>query len=140
MRKINEIIVHCTATKPKVDWGVKEIRNCHVNDKGFADIGYHFVIRLNGYVERGRSVYRAGAHCVGHNRHSIGVCYVGGLDQSGEPSDTRTPAQKKALRELLTELVQAYHCPIHGHNEYSSKGCPCFNAFKEYHDISAPYL
>ena len=132
MRAIKEIIVHCTATKPTVDWGVKEIRRCHINDKGWADIGYHYVIRLNGFIERGRAEWRQGAHCVGHNRHSIGVCYVGGLDQNGNPSDTRTPAQRRAMLTLLKELTQKYHCEIHGHNEYSSKACPCFNAYEEY--------
>lgn len=132
MRAIKEIIVHCTATKPSVDWGVKEIRRCHINDKGWADIGYHYVIRLNGFIERGRAEWRQGAHCVGHNKHSIGVCYVGGLDQNGKPSDTRTPAQRRAMLTLLKELTQKYHCEIHGHNEYSSKACPCFNAYEEY--------
>lgn len=135
MRKINEIIVHCSATKPSVDIGVKEIRNMHVQENKWADIGYHYVVRLNGIVERGRAEYRAGAHCYGHNRHSIGVCYVGGLNQSGESCDTRTAAQKKALRELLSKLVEKYHCEIHGHNEYSSKACPCFNAREEYRDL-----
>ena len=111
---------------------MKEIRRCHINDKGWADIGYHYVIRLNGFIERGRAEWRQGAHCVGHNRHSIGVCYVGGLDQNGNPSDTRTPAQRRAMLTLLKELTQKYHCEIHGHNEYSTKACPCFNAFEEY--------
>lgn len=132
MRAIKEIIIHCTATKPSVDWGVKEIRRCHINDNGWADIGYHYVIRLNGFIERGRAEWRQGAHCVGHNRHSIGVCYVGGLDQNGNPSDTRTPAQRRAMLTLLKELTQKYHCEIHGHNEYSTKACPCFNAYEEY--------
>lgn len=111
---------------------MKEIRRCHINDKGWADIGYHYVIRLNGFIERGRAEWRQGAHCVGHNRHSIGVCYVGGLDQNGNPSDTRTPAQRRAMLTLLKELTQKYHCEIHGHNEYSAKACPCFNAYEEY--------
>lgn len=132
MRAIKEIIIHCTATKPSVDWGVKEIRRCHINDNGWSDIGYHYVIRLNGFIERGRAEWRQGAHCVGHNKHSIGVCYVGGLDQNGKPSDTRTPAQRRAMLTLLKELTQKYHCEIHGHNEYSSKACPCFNAYEEY--------
>lgn len=132
MRAIKEIIIHCTATKPSVDWGVKEIRRCHINDNAWADIGYHYVIRLNGFIERGRAEWRQGAHCVGHNKHSIGVCYVGGLDQNGKPTDTRTPAQRRAMLTLLKELTQKYHCEIHGHNEYSSKACPCFNAYEEY--------
>lgn len=139
MRKINEIIVHCSATKPLVDIGVSEIRKMHIQNNNWADIGYHYVIRRNGFIEKGRPEYRAGAHCCGHNRHSIGVCYVGGLDQNGESKDTRTKEQKESMRKLLKELVEKYHCTIHGHNEYSTKACPCFNARDEYADICINY-
>lgn len=122
-----------------VDWGVREIRNCHVNDEGWADIGYHYVVRRNGFIEKGRAEWRQGAHCYGHNRHSIGVCYVGGLNQQGEAADTRTDAQKRALEMLLIELVRKYKCEIHGHNEYSDKACPCFNAHEEYKKIVEKY-
>lgn len=135
MRKINEIIVHCSASKPKVDIGVKELREYHVDKKHWPDIGYHYVVRLDGTVEKGRDVRRAGAHCVGHNAHSIGVCYVGGLDQYGNSCDTRTPAQKAALTKLLKFLVAKYGCPVHGHNEYAAKDCPCFDAYEEYKDL-----
>lgn len=139
-RKINEIIVHCSATKPNVDIGVREIRNAHVNVNKWADIGYHYVVRLDGTVEKGRPVYRAGAHCYGHNRHSIGVCYVGGCNQNNENVDTRTAAQKKSLRELLEKLVSEYKCKISGHNQYASKDCPCFRADKEYYDLYKEYI
>lgn len=135
MRKINEIIVHCSATKPKVDIGAAEIRQWHVKDNHWADIGYHYVIRLNGTIEKGRAEWRAGAHCIGHNAHSIGVCYVGGLDQNGKSADTRTPEQKKALLKLLRELKSRYHCDVHGHNEFAKKDCPCFNAHEEYKNL-----
>lgn len=135
MRRIDEIIVHCSATKPKVDIGAKEIKQWHMIDNGWGDIGYHYVIRLDGKIEKGRPEYRQGAHCYGHNKHSIGVCYVGGLDQNGVPADTRTPEQKGALCRLLKELCAKYRCKIHGHNEYSNKKCPCFNAFDEYKEI-----
>ena len=135
IRKINEIIVHCSATKPKVDIGVKELRAMHIRDNHWADVGYHYVVRLNGHIEKGRPDYRAGAHCIGHNRHSIGVCYIGGVSQEGENTDTRTEAQKVALRKLLQDLSFKYHASIHGHNEYAAKDCPCFNAREEYKDI-----
>lgn len=135
IRKINEIIVHCSATKPKVDIGVKELRRMHIEDNHWADIAYHYVIRLNGYIEKGRPDYKAGAHCYGHNRHSIGVCYVGGVDQNGNNADTRTKAQKESLRKLLKDLAFKYRASIHGHNEYAAKDCPCFNAHEEYKDI-----
>lgn len=135
MRKINEIIVHCSATKPKVNIGAAEIKQWHIRDNHWADIGYHYVIRLDGTIEKGRAEWRAGAHCYGHNAHSIGVCYVGGLTQSGEASDTRTPEQKKSLIKLLRDLKERYHCEIHGHNEYSNKNCPCFDAYAEYKNL-----
>lgn len=135
MRAIKEIIVHCTATQPNIDVGVREITQWHVKDHGWSGCGYHYVIRKNGFIEKGREVWRQGAHCVGHNRHSIGVCYVGGLDGFMRPCDTRTDAQKRALRKLLSELVEKYHCEIHGHREYSSKACPCFDAYSEYKDL-----
>lgn len=140
MRVIKDIIVHCSATKPKVDIGAKEIRNYHTSPppygKGWKDIGYHYVVRLDGTIERGRPISRAGAHCVGHNAHSIGVCYIGGLNSSGEAEDTRTPEQKSALLKLLYNLVQMYRCDIHGHHDYNkNKPCPCFDAHAEYTKI-----
>ena len=136
MRRIDMIIVHCTATKPKVDVGVKEIREWHRKDNGWADIGYHYVIRLDGTIEKGRPEWRQGAHCYGYNAHSIGVVYVGGLDQNGIETDTRTKQQKISMQRLLKYLVEKYNCTIHGHNEFSSKKCPCFNAYEEYQSLT----
>lgn len=133
MRKIKAIIVHCSASKNNIDIGVDEIRRYHMKEKGWSDIGYHYVIRLNGTREKGRCVLKAGAHCVGYNAHTIGVCYVGGLSQSGDKVDTRTEEQKKELNKLLTELVEIYHCPIVGHHFFNKhKECPCFDAYREY--------
>lgn len=140
MRMINDIIIHCSATRPKVDVGAKEIRQWHTQPepygRGWRDIGYHYVIRLDGTIERGRPISRAGAHCVGHNAHSIGICYVGGLDDVGEAADTRTPAQKSALIKLIYNLITVYRCDVHSHHDYnSSKSCPCFDAHEEYSPI-----
>lgn len=140
MRMINDIIIHCSATRPKVDVGAKEIKQWHTQPepygRGWRDIGYHYIIRLDGTIERGRPISRAGAHCVGHNAHSIGICYVGGLDDSGEPADTRTPAQKSALTKLIYNLITVYRCDVHSHHDYnSSKPCPCFDAHGEYTTI-----
>lgn len=140
MRVINDIIIHCSATKPGVDIGALEIRRYHTSPKplgpGYKDIGYHYIIRLDGSIELGRSVSKAGAHCIGFNAHSVGICYVGGLDQSGEYADTRTRAQKAALIKLIYNLIQMYHCDVHGHHDYNkTKPCPCFDAHKEYTNI-----
>lgn len=135
MRKITEIIVHCTATKAGVKVTAAEVDKWH-KKRGFVGIGYHYLVGLDGRVETGRAVEKMGAHCTGHNAQSIGVCYVGGLDSNGRPTDTRTQAQRDALCDLLRSLVIQYPAAtIHGHNEFANKACPCFDAGKEYANI-----
>lgn len=133
-RSINEIIVHCAATPEGKNFTVEQIRNWHVNGRGWKDIGYHFVIYLDGSIHAGRPVEQVGAHCLNHNQHSIGVCYIGGCTAEGKKAkDTRTPAQKKALLELLTELRSIYpKARIHSHSDFANKACPAFNATQEY--------
>lgn len=135
-RKITEIIVHCTATQEGKHFTVSDITRWH-KQRGFSTIGYHYVIYLDGTRHLGRNVNISGAHCENHNSHSIGVCYVGGLASDGKtPKDTRTQAQKTALLALLRELRRIYPMArIYGHNELSSKACPCFDCKKEYRYI-----
>ena len=99
--------------------------------------GYHYVVRRDGTIETGRPLEMVGAHCLHHNRHSIGICYEGGLDAKGKHADTRTDAQKKAMRELLERLRHQFpKAMIVGHNAIdSNRGCPCFNAQQEYADL-----
>ncbi len=135
MRKINKIILHCTATKEGKDYTVAQIRDWHVNGNGWKDIGYHFVIYRDGSVHTGRDIATIGAHCAGQNADSIGVVYVGGLDAAGKPKDTRTAAQKTALRQLVDKLCRQYGISrqkVYGHNEFANKGCPCFDVKKEF--------
>lgn len=137
MRKINYIIIHCSATKAEQDYHAKDIDQWH-KAKGWNGIGYHKVIDLDGTIENGRSIEVAGAHCAGHNSDSIGICYIGGLDAKGNPCDTRTEAQKQSLIKLLKELRAKYpKAKILGHRDMPDvhKACPCFNAKKEYKDI-----
>ena len=136
MRKINEIIVHCTATAEGKDFKAADIDRWH-KAKGWDGIGYHHVVDLDGKVEPGRPESKVGAHCLKHNTNSIGVVYVGGLAPDGRtPKDTRTPQQKAALRKLLTELKHRYpNATIHGHRDFAAKACPSFDATKEYKDI-----
>lgn len=133
MRTINLIIIHCSATKEGQDFKAKDIDKWH-KAQGWKGIGYHYVIDLDGTVEKGRDDSEIGSHCVGKNKNSIGICYIGGLDKNGKPKDTRTDAQKEALWELLRELLIKYpKATIHGHNEFSHlKQCPCFNCQEEY--------
>lgn len=132
MRKINEIIVHCTATPEGKDFSVADIDRWH-RARGFDGIGYHYVVCRDGSVHKGRDVAKSGAHCKGHNAGSIGVCYVGGMTADGKtPKDTRTEAQRAALRALVERLRREHQgASVHGHNEYSSKACPCFNVQTE---------
>ena len=132
-RAINEIIVHCTASYEGNAMTVEQIRRMHKKERGWSDIGYHYVVYLDGTVHNGRDVNISGAHCTGHNTHSIGVVYVGGLAKNGKAKDTRTPAQKAGLLKLLKELKRLYpKATIHGHREYARKDCPCFDAKTEY--------
>lgn len=135
-RRINEIIVHCTATPEGRDYTVADIRQMH-KAQGWVDIGYHYLIYRDGSIHEGRNVDLVGAHCQGHNAQSIGVCYVGGVARDGKtPKDTRTPAQKDALVHLLMQLVCLYpDATIRGHRDFAAKACPSFDATKEYKNL-----
>lgn len=132
-RTIDKIIIHCSATYPTQQCNAAIIDKWHVQ-RGFSQIGYNYVILQNGTVELGRSLELVGAHCTGHNSDSIGICYVGGLNASGQPEDTRTDAQKKALKNLISQIRAKYgNIPVYGHRDFNSaKSCPCFDAKNEY--------
>lgn len=136
MRNITKIIVHCSATPEGKDFSVADIRRWHLQ-RGFTDIGYHFVIYRDGSVNIGRPLQKSGAHCSGYNKNSIGVCYIGGVATDGKtPKDTRTSAQKDSLVRLITELRQQFpNASVHGHREFANKACPCFNASEEYKNL-----
>lgn len=131
MRDINLIVVHCTDTPKMRDVLVDEIRRWHVEERGWSDIGYHFVIDIYGEIHIGRPIERSGAHTKGQNKNSIGIAYVGG----GNGEDTRTPQQKQALVNLLKTLNETYPKTkgnIYGHRNFSDKYCPSFDARTEY--------
>ncbi|MCM1454832.1 MAG: N-acetylmuramoyl-L-alanine amidase [bacterium] len=135
------IIVHCSATPEGEDYTVEQIRAMHLQ-RGFTDIGYHYVIYRDGSVHRGRAESLSGAHTSGYNSRSIGVCYIGGCPARTDPKwmnkgkDTRTPQQKAALLKLLKELKGRYpSATVHGHREFAAKACPSFDARKEYTNI-----
>lgn len=134
-RNITEIIVHCSATQEGKDYTVENIRQWHLQ-RGFNDIGYHYVIYRDGSIHIGRNESIIGAHCTGHNSNSIGVCYIGGLDTKNNPKDTRTSKQKEALLSLLKGLKVKYpKAKIHSHKDFANKACPSFDATKEYANI-----
>jgi len=133
MRAINKIIIHCSATPEGRNDTVDDIWDWHVNGNGWSDIGYHYVIHLDGSVHEGRQEETRGAHTSGQNHDSIGICYVGGMNADmTAPKDTRTPEQKAALRELVHELLSRYpEASVHGHREYANKACPSFDVQAE---------
>lgn len=128
MRQIQRIIIHCSATPEGRDVSVATIRKWHLA-QGYNDIGYHYVVELDGKIKPGRKEDVVGAHTKGYNSTSIGVCYVGGLALDCKtPKDTRTEPQKAALVQLVGELRQRYpQATVHGHKEFAAKACPCFD-------------
>lgn len=136
VRNINKIIIHCSATPEGKDFTVFDITKWH-KERGFKDIGYHYVIYRDGSIHIGRSIAKVGAHCVGQNANSIGICYIGGLAKDCKtPKDTRTEEQKMALLQLLKELKIKYpQAEIYGHRDFANKKCPCFNAMDEYKNL-----
>ena len=155
-RRIDRIIIHCSAVRPDQTSSAKQIDAWH-RARGWKMIGYHYVIRRDGTIEKGRAEEMVGAHTKGYNRNSIAICYEGGLrptpltpSRSASlgrgsdyhtavkylPADTRTPEQKRALRELIRELKTRYpNATVHGHNEFAQKACPCFPARDEYSEL-----
>lgn len=135
MRNITEIIVHCAATPEGKHFTVADIDRWH-KQRGWKGIGYHYVIYLDGSIHKGRDIETIGAHCTGHNKNSIGVCYIGGCDKNMQPKDTRTDAQKESLIEILTRLKKRYpNAKIYGHRDFAKKSCPSFDATLEYEEI-----
>jgi N-acetylmuramoyl-L-alanine amidase len=136
MRSIKEIIIHCSATREEQQVSVDTIRDWHLA-KGWNNIGYHFYIDLNGIINKGRDIDKIGAHCKGHNRNSIGICYCGGVETDGKtPKDTRTQEQKDSLLHVLKTLKAMYpEAVIYSHNEFANKACPSFDATGEYENI-----
>ena len=129
-KSTNLIILHCSATKEGVNYTAKDIKNWHVQSNGWSDIGYHYVIDLDGTIEKGRDESYVGAHCSGKNSTSIGVCYIGGLDAKGKAKDTRTNEQKESMYRLVNQMLDKYKLTIkdvYGHRAFCSKDCPCFD-------------
>lgn len=134
MRKIDLIVWHCTATPEGRDHSIADVRQWHMVENGWSDVGYHYLIRLDGTVEEGRPIARQGAHVRGHNATSIGIAYVGGVDGAMRPKDTRTEAQKVALRELTLKLVKQFPAArVLGHRDLgAAKACPSFDAVADW--------
>lgn len=142
MRTIRGIVVHCSATRPSMDIGAAEIRAWHTDPppkgNGWADIGYHHVIRRNGIIEMGRPIEQVGAHVAGHNAGTVGICLVGGVDDLGHPVNNFGPSQFEALAVLIDAGQALAHDLAHGpawpvpwvkgHRDlFAGKACPSFD-------------
>ena len=138
------IVIHCSATEAGRDYSVDTIRKWH-KARGFRDIGYHYIVHLDGKIDRGRPIKSKGAHAKGYNAESVGIAYIGGL-KDGEPFDTRTIEQKYALRALVEVLESMYPIgQVVGHRDLSvdlngdgvisknewMKACPSFDVKTE---------
>lgn len=133
MRKITHLVVHCSATRPGAGIGAEEIRKWHIQQNGWRDIGYHYVITRAGEVEPGRPIEQAGAHVSGHNSTTIGICLVGGVDAANKAENNYTAEQWLSLKKLLAELKDRFPgAEILGHRDFPkvAKDCPCFDARK----------
>ena len=125
------IVIHCAATKASMDIGLTEIRKWHVQDNGWRDVGYHYIIRRNGEVELGRSIRDTGAHAAGYNHKSVSVCMVGVMAEDNSAEANFTPQQWTALLDLVKQLKSNYpEANVIGHNEISEKECPSFDVQK----------
>lgn len=134
LKEVKYLVVHCTATPLSQRVSVEDIDRWH-KAQGWSGIGYHWYVDRDGHIFPGRSEREAGAHVIGYNHCSIGICYEGGLDEQGNSADTRTPAQKAALLFIIKDLKQSYpNAVILGHRDFPGvhKDCPCFDAKTEY--------
>ena len=136
-RTIKQIVIHCAATPEGKEFTARDIDRMH-RQRGWNQIGYNYVIKLDGTIESGRDVDLIPAQVAGHNSDSIGVVYIGGVDRLNRPKDTRTAKQKETLISLLKDLKRLYPtAEILGHRDFPgvAKACPCFDAKKEYKSI-----
>ena len=150
MRKITLIVVHCTASRCNAPLTPASLDVEH-RRRGFTNCGYHYYVTRDSEIHPMRDVAKIGAHAKGFNTCSIGIAYEGGLDATGQPTDTRTAEQKKSLISLLRYLKETHHdiAAIVGHRDLSPdlnhngkiesnewiKMCPCFDASTEYREL-----
>lgn len=136
MRKVNLIVLHCSATREDRAYTPEQLVRDH-QARGMRCAGYNYYVRRTGEIVPMRPLEEIPAHAKGFNRNSIGICYEGGLDAGRQPTDTRTQEQKSAIRILLLMLTVHFPgCRICGHRDLgANKACPCFNAEEEYADL-----
>ena len=151
MRTIDHIVIHCSATREDRSLTVAELEENH-RCRGFRGVNIpvddiRYLYRIQSFGSPSYALELVGAHAKGHNSHSIGICYEGGLDVRGRAKDTRTPEQRSALRLLVHQLLKRFrnNVRICGHRDLSPdlngdgviepeewiKECPCFEVSRE---------
>lgn len=145
-RKINRIVVHCSATQPLKQIGAATIDRWH-RKQGWLEIGYHFVIRTTGGLEFGRDIEDVGAHAKGYNADSIAICLIGGVDENGTSVNNFFPSQFRTLKTLIRMLWKLIgeEVEVVGHRDLPGvkKDCPCFDVsqiVEEIHEEDAPRI
>lgn len=140
-KETNYLVVHCSATENKPEYNWKTIDRWH-RQQGWLGIGYHFVIRTDGTIEKGRDLEAIGSHVKGHNDDSVGICLIGGVDSRGKSVDNFTDEQLQSLRELLDYLLSIYvDSTVLGHRDFPAvaKDCPCFDV-KSWYGVPPKYM
>jgi len=137
IEKVDKIIVHCSATREGDDSVDFEVIDKWHKARGWKGCGYHFIVLMDGTVQRGRQINECGAHTKGLNCTSWGICYIGGVEKDGKtPKDTRTQKQKDSLEYLIYFLkLLSPQAKVHGHRDFANKACPSFDATEEYKDL-----
>lgn len=136
MRKIDSIILYCSSTQEGIDIKSDSIKRWHVACNGWKDIGFHYIIDLDGTIEQGRFEFESGEKSLNNNNNSIDICYVGGRDLKMQPKDTRTKEQKNSMYRLIESMLDRYELSIENiycFNEHNNN--PSFNIdqfIKEY--------
>lgn len=136
---VTMLVVHCSSTRSDRPFSVDSLINTGM--ARFGQPSYHYYVRRSGEIVPILSETVQGVHARGYNHCSLGICYEGGLDPKGEPTDTRTEPQKRSLYKLLADLRNDYpQARIIGHCELPrvAKRCPCFPASIEYQSLQPP--
>lgn len=138
--EVDTIVIHCSDTSANNELSITDIDSWH-RARGWKCCGYHYVIKVDGTLQRGRQLNQRGAHAIDYNKRSIGICYIGGRASDGSYSDTRTWPQKISICYAITEILRKYPGikQIIGHNDISAKACPCFDAKKEYSNFISKF-
>lgn len=114
--KTDEVILHHAEASSATVW---DINDWHLSN-GWVGIGYHYYIRKDGSIYRGRPEWAVGAHATGHNDRSIGICCEGAY-----MTETMPAAQLASLKALLRDIMGRYGTlALKRHRDVNATSCP----------------